>query len=119
MQEAPGKTIRHHSLKDIARSFSAAGVPVEENFPMDFPSFPGKTARRSCWDVTVICPLADSYISAAARDAGAAAELAASRKEVKYAGLDDRYVCSDYVRELESTKRFHSPAPFIPRQKID
>ena len=86
---------------------------------MDFPSFPGKTARRSCWDVTVICPLADSYISAAARDAGAAAELAASRKEVKYAGLDDRYVCSFYVRELESTKRFHSPAPFIPRQKID
>jgi len=38
--------------------------------------------------VTVICPLADSYISAAARDA----ELAASRKEVKYAGLRGRYM---------------------------
>ena len=35
---------------------------------------------------------ADSYISAAARDAGAAAELAASRKELKYAGLYGRYV---------------------------
>ena len=46
-KKAPGKTIRHHSLNDlIAHSFSAAGVPVEENFPMDFPSFPGKTARR-------------------------------------------------------------------------
>ena len=42
--------------------------------------------------MTVICPLADSYISAAARDAGAAAELAESRKEVKYAGLDGRYM---------------------------
>jgi len=47
--------------------------------------------------VTVICPLADSYISAAARDAGAAAELAASRKEVKYAGLDGRYVFAPIV----------------------
>ena len=42
--------------------------------------------------MTVICPLADSYISAAARDARAAAELAASRKEVKYADLDGRYM---------------------------
>ena len=42
--------------------------------------------------MTVICPLADSYISAAARDDGAAAELAASRKELKYAELDGRYV---------------------------
>ena len=59
---------------------------------MDFPSFPGKNGKALCWDVTVICPLADSYISAAARDAGAAAELAASRKEVKYAGLDGCFV---------------------------
>jgi len=32
------------------------------------------------------------YISAATRDAEVAAELAASRKEVKYAGLDGRYM---------------------------
>jgi len=63
----------------------------EDNVPMDFPSFPGNMARRFA-DVTVICPLADSYTSAAARDAGAAAELAASRKEVKYVGLDGRYL---------------------------
>ena len=47
-----------------------------------------QNGKALCWVVTVICSLADSYISAAARDAGAAAELAASRKEVKYAGLD-------------------------------
>jgi len=39
----------------------------------------------------VTCPLADSYINAAAREPGAAAELAASRKEEKYADLDGRY----------------------------
>ena len=35
--------------------------------------------------MTVICPLADSYISDAAREPGSVAELAASRKEAKYA----------------------------------
>jgi len=60
---------------------------------MDLPSFPGKTASKTlCWDLTVICLLADSYISAAARDAGAAAKLAAFCKEVKYVGLDGRYM---------------------------
>ena len=38
------------------------------------------------------CPLAESYINAAARESGAAAELAASRKEEKYADLDGRYI---------------------------
>jgi len=37
--------------------------------------------------VTVVCPLADTYISAAARNAEAPADLAASRREVKYAGF--------------------------------
>jgi len=36
--------------------------------------------------------LADSYIIAAARESGAAAVLAASRKEEKYAALDGRYI---------------------------
>jgi len=45
-----------------------------------------------CWDVTVICPLAESYVSGAANEAGAAAEVAASRKESKYADLGSRYI---------------------------
>jgi len=36
--------------------------------------------------------LADSYITAATRESGAAAELAASCKEEKYAALDGRYI---------------------------
>jgi len=42
-----------------------------------------------CWDVTVICTLAESYVSGAAIEAGAAAEVAASRK---YADLGSRCI---------------------------
>jgi len=42
---------------------------------------------KSCWDVTVTCPLAESYIDRAALEAGAAAEMAATRKEEKYVNL--------------------------------
>ena len=93
-KKASGNTIRHHSLNDlIARSFSAAGVSVvkeptglscsDGKRPDGLSLIPWQNGKALCWDVTVICPLADSYISAAARDAGAVAELAASRKEVK------------------------------------
>jgi len=93
-----GKTIRHHFLNDlIYRSFSAAGVPVvneptglsrsDRKRPDGLSLVPWQNGNLLCWDVTVICLLADSYISAAARNAAAAAELAASRKEVKYTGL--------------------------------
>ena len=52
---------------------------------------PLQSGKLLCWDVTVICPLAGSYVSRAAREAGAAAEMAATRKE-KYAELDSRYL---------------------------
>ena len=37
-------------------------------------------------------PVADSYISDAAREPGSVAELAASREEAKYTALDGRYM---------------------------
>jgi len=40
----------------------------------------------------VTCPLADSYVAGAAREAGSAAELAAARKEDKYSSIDGRYL---------------------------
>ena len=40
----------------------------------------------------MICSLAESYVNGAAHKAGAAAEVAASRKEEKYADLDSRYL---------------------------
>ena len=48
--------------------------------------------KTLCCDVTVTCPLAESYINTSAWEPGAAAELAASRKEENYADLDGRYI---------------------------
>jgi len=96
--------IRHHSLNDLnARSFLAAGVPVvkeptglsrsDGKRPGGLSLVPCQNGNVLCWDVIVICPLADSYILAAACDAGAVPELAASRKErSEIPGLDGRYM---------------------------
>ena len=94
--EAPG-------LNDlIARNFSAADVPVTKEpsgllrsdgkCPDGLSLAPWRSGKALCWDVTVICPLAASYISDAAREPGSVAELVASRKEAKYAALDGRYM---------------------------
>jgi len=91
-ERAPGKTTRHHTLNDlIARAFSSSGLPVtkepsgllksEGKRPDGLTLVPWSSSKALCWDVTITCPLADSYIFAAARQSGAAAELAASRKE--------------------------------------
>ena len=53
---------------------------------------PWQSGKSLCWDVTVTCPLAESYIDRAALDAGAAAEMAATRKEEKYVDLGARYI---------------------------
>ena len=44
------------------------------------------------WDVTVICPLADSYVAAAAREAGSAAEEEATRKTAKYSNIQAHHI---------------------------
>jgi len=44
------------------------------------------------WDVTVICPLANSYVAAAAREAGSAAEEAATRKTTKYSNIQANHI---------------------------
>jgi len=94
MQKSPGRSARHHALNDlIARSFASAGVPVTKEpsglfrrdgkRPDGLTLVPRQSRRSMCWDVTVICTLADSYVSGAVIEAGAAAEVAASRKEAK------------------------------------
>jgi len=78
----------------IARSFSAADVPVTKELsgllrsdgkrPYGLSLVPWQSGKALCWDVTVICRLVVSYISDAAREPGSVAELAASRKEAKF-----------------------------------
>ena len=48
---------------------------------------PWQSGRSMAWDVTVTTTLADSYLRASSATAAAAAEVAASRKEVKYSDL--------------------------------
>jgi len=53
----------------------------------------GKPGKALCRDVTVTCPLDDSCVAGAVRDAGSAAELAAALiKEDKNSSIDGRYL---------------------------
>jgi len=52
---------------------------------------PWQAGRPVIWDVTVACTSADSYVEASAHEAGAAAEIAATRKTAKYADLTTRF----------------------------
>ena len=53
---------------------------------------PWEAGKPLTWDVAVICPLADSYVAAAAREAGSAAEVADSRKCAKYTVIENSYI---------------------------
>jgi len=64
-----------------------------------------------CWDVTVTCPLAESYVKCVATEAGAAAEVAASRKEAKYADIDSCYVFEPIA--VETLGVFNSSARLL------
>jgi len=86
----------------IARSFASAGVPVTKvpiglfrsdgKRPDGLTLVPWQSGKSLCWDVTVSCTLAESYVTEAAREAGAAAELAATRKEAKYVDIVGRHM---------------------------
>ena len=53
---------------------------------------PWREGKPLIWDVTVVCPLAESYIGDSAANAGSAAEAAATRKAAKYAGLERTHI---------------------------
>ena len=55
-------------------------------------NIPWQEGKPLCWDVTVICPLANSYLQSATASAGAVAELAATRKVANYSILEDQYI---------------------------
>jgi len=100
-KRAPGRTVRHHHLNDvIARSLDSASVPVSKEpsglsrsdgkRPHGLTLIPWRAGRPLIWDVMVSCTTVDSYLEASSREAGAASELAASNKVVKYAGLSSQ-----------------------------
>jgi len=100
---APGRLARHHALNDlIAHALASAGTPVTKEpqgllrsdgkRPNGLTLIPWQVGKALSCVVTVVCLLAESYVEAAARDAGAVAEIAATCKSVKYVGLDSRYI---------------------------
>jgi len=101
-KKAPGRSARHHALNDlVARAMASAGIPVSKEpqglcrsdgkRPDGLSLIPWQAGKSLTWDVTVVCPLADSYVAAAARGAGSVAEMAAARKSAKYTDLDSSY----------------------------
>ena len=97
-KQAPSRIIRHHALNDVvARAIQSSGTPVtpvtkepvgltrqDGKRPDGLTLIPWQGGKPLTWDVTVVSTLAASYLSPSARSAGAAADLAASRKEAKY-----------------------------------
>ena len=100
-KRASGKITRHQAINDvIARAFVAADMPItkepsgllisDSKRPDGLTLLPWQEGKPLAWDVTVICPLAASYVSG--YSPGAAAELAASKKCEKYANLPNSYI---------------------------
>jgi len=101
-KKTSSKAARHHAVNDlIARAFTSAGIPVSKEpvglnrrdgkRPDGLTLIPWQGGKPVCWDVTVVSTLADSYLYTSAHTAGGAADLTASRKEVKYADLPSSY----------------------------
>ena len=101
-KRAPGRTIRHHHLnKLIACALLTASIPntkepqglctSDGKCPDGLTLVPWQNGKPITWDVTVVSPLADTYVALAARDPSATAEMAASNKTAKYAGHTSDY----------------------------
>ena len=93
-----GKSARHAAINDIiARGFGVAGVPISREpsglvgnslLRLDGISLiPWSGGKHIAWDATITTTLAESYIGASVSQAGSAAEIAAAKKVLKYAGL--------------------------------
>jgi len=86
----------------VARAFASAAIPAAKE-PQGLSRADGKRpdvltmvlwreGKPLTWDVTVVCPLAESYIGDSAANAGSAAEAAATLKTAKYAGLEMTHI---------------------------
>ena len=102
-KHAPGRKSRHHNVNDVmARALLSAGIHVTKEpnglsrgdgkRPDGMTLIPFQGGKPLVWDVTVATTIADPYVEAASREAGAAAELAAGRKLAKYAELASSYI---------------------------
>jgi hypothetical protein len=98
-----GRMSRHNNMNDlIFRALIKAGIPATKEpaglsrtdgkRPDGVTQIPWMSGKCAVWDVTVINTLADSYLSSTSVSACSAAELAAARKEEKYAALSAEHL---------------------------
>jgi hypothetical protein len=91
--------VRHHAINDLIwRALNKANIPSmkepagllrsDGKRPDGLTLIPWQSGRCMTWDVTVTDTLAESYLSITSVTPGAAAEGAASRKELKYQALE-------------------------------
>jgi len=81
----------------LPRAFSAACIPefkepaglsrTDGKRPDSMTLIPWRAGKPAVWDVTVVCTSAVLYLNSSCSEAGAAADLAASRKTAKYVSL--------------------------------
>ena len=105
-KRASGKIARHQAINDLfAGALASADMPstkepngllaADNKRPDGLTLLPWSGGKPLTWDVTVICPMAESYIHISRGTPGAAAELAATRKTDKHASLPNSYNCSN------------------------
>jgi len=80
---------------------TSAGLPITKEShgltrsdgkrPEGLTMVPRKDGKPLTWDMTVVCPTAESYVEALARDAGSAAEFVALKKSDKHAALQQTH----------------------------
>jgi len=98
-----GRITRHHQLNDLIwRALSRASIPsikepsglsrTDGKRPDGITQIAWQQGRCLAWDVTVADTVADSYIHLTAASAGAAAEKAATNKELKYSSLASSFL---------------------------
>jgi len=97
-----GRMARHGVLNDlVCRALTKAGYPAikeppglirtDGKKPDGLTLIPWRAGRCLVWDATVVDTVAPSYLHATALESGAAAEIAASRKQTKYEVLNNSY----------------------------
>jgi len=97
-KHASGKGARHSAVNDIiARALTSSGIPITREpaglikgvgkRPDGLTLVPWRQGKSLAWDATISTPLAASYISASAQNAGSSAEAAELKKIAKYAYL--------------------------------
>lgn len=112
-KHSSGRFTRHHAINDaISRALSKAHIPcikepsglsrTDGKRPDGLTLIPWSQGKCLTWDVTIVNPLAASYVSPALAPGGVA-EFAAERKISKYSTLPSSYTFQPLVFETLGT----------------